>query len=365
MSLPTNFEFGDELISAPGNLLDRVVELGFLPTDDAELRLKKVALTLVPLIIGPLAFVWGSIYLLLGHFLSGLIPMSYSIISAVSLTYFFRTKRTWFIQYSQLFLVLVLPFLLMWSLGGFSAGSMVMIWAVFSPIAALMYLEKRYALMWFLMYFLLILISVLIDDHVAAIFAPLPQIAKSIFYLLNMGCGSAGLFLLISYAFSEEKRAIESDLRIAASAFESQESLMITDANGVILRVNQAFTEYTGYTAEEVVGKTPRLLKSGRHDAAFYRDDVGHPLPGPEHGRAKSGIGARMARSIPNGSRSPPSKGGDGVVTHYVGSHFDIIGTQGGRGKDTATGVLRPAHPAAQPAAADGPAQSGNGFQCA
>ncbi|MGB8078165.1 MAG: EAL domain-containing protein [Gallionella sp.] len=311
------------MISAPGNLLDRVVELGFLPTDDAELRLKKVALTLVPLIIGPLAFVWGSIYLLLGHFLSGSIPMSYSIISAVSLTYFFRTKRTWFIQYSQLFLVLVLPFLLMWSLGGFSAGSMVMIWAVFSPIAALMYLEKRYALMWFLMYFLLILISVLIDDHVAAIFAPLPQIAKSIFYLLNMGCGSAGLFLLISYAFSEEKRAIESDLRIAASAFEAQEGLMVTDANGVILRVNQAFIDTTGYTAEEIIGRTPRILKSGRHNEEFFRamwESIARTgtWQGEIWDRRKNG------EIYPKWLTISAVKGGDGVITHYVGSHFDI-----------------------------------------
>ena len=65
---------------------------------------------------------------------------------------------------------------------------------------------------------------------------------------------------------------IEETTRIAASAFESQESMMITDAKGVILRVNKAFTESTGYTAEEVVGKNPRrMLKSGRHNAEFYR----------------------------------------------------------------------------------------------
>ena len=69
---------------------------------------------------------------------------------------------------------------------------------------------------------------------------------------------------------SKRKQA-EAELRIAATAFESQESLMITDAESVILRVNKAFTETTGYTAEEVVGQTPRIFKSGRHDEAFYR----------------------------------------------------------------------------------------------
>jgi len=68
-----------------------------------------------------------------------------------------------------------------------------------------------------------------------------------------------------------ERKHVESDLRIAAVAFNSQESIMITDAHGVIMRVNQAFTQNTGYTAEEAVGQTLRLLKSGRHNADFYR----------------------------------------------------------------------------------------------
>ena len=67
-----------------------------------------------------------------------------------------------------------------------------------------------------------------------------------------------------------ERKQAEKDLRIAATAFESQESIIITDAENSILRVNRAFTEVTGYTAEEVVGKNPRLLQSGRHNANFY-----------------------------------------------------------------------------------------------
>ena len=49
----------------------------------------------------------------------------------------------------------------------------------------------------------------------------------------------------------------EAELRIAAAAFESQQGMFITDAQGVILRVNQAFTLTTGYSAEEAVGKAP------------------------------------------------------------------------------------------------------------
>ena len=303
--------------------LVKTVELGFLPTDDAELRLKKLALTLVPMIIGPFAFIWGMIYFVLGHHLSGSIPMSYSIISALSLAYFFKTKRTHFLQSSQLTLVLLLPFLLMWSLGGFSAGSMVMIWAIFSPIAAVMFLEKQAALKWFFMYFLLVLISVLIDKPLAAAIMPLPDFARSIFYLLNLGFGSAGLFLLVSYSLNEEKQAVKADLRIAASAFEAQEGLMITDAEGVILRVNQAFIDCTGYAAEDVVGQTPRFLRSGRHDEDFYRTmwesiSQSGSWQGEIWDRRKNG------EIYPEWLTISAVKNDDGVVTHYVGSHIDI-----------------------------------------
>lgn len=70
---------------------------------------------------------------------------------------------------------------------------------------------------------------------------------------------------------NQELRAAEEDLRLAAVAFESHDSMMVTDHQGRILRVNGGFTRMTGFTPEEVIGKTPRLLRSGRHTSAFYR----------------------------------------------------------------------------------------------
>jgi len=61
-------------------------------------------------------------------------------------------------------------------------------------------------------------------------------------------------------------------LRISAATFEAQEGIMITDPDANILRVNHAFEALSGYSAEEMIGKNPRILQSGRHDKAFYRD---------------------------------------------------------------------------------------------
>ncbi|MBN9421368.1 MAG: EAL domain-containing protein [Candidatus Accumulibacter sp.] len=69
-----------------------------------------------------------------------------------------------------------------------------------------------------------------------------------------------------------ERKLADEQLRVAAVAFESQEGMMVTDATGVILRVNRAFCELTGYAADDVVGQTPAILKSGRQDREFYRE---------------------------------------------------------------------------------------------
>ena len=69
-----------------------------------------------------------------------------------------------------------------------------------------------------------------------------------------------------------ERKALEEKLRLAAMVFDNmRDGVLITDPDGRILAVNQAFSAITGYTADEARGKTPGILRSGRHDADFYR----------------------------------------------------------------------------------------------
>ncbi|ALP54003.1 hypothetical protein Tel_13155 [Candidatus Tenderia electrophaga] len=69
-----------------------------------------------------------------------------------------------------------------------------------------------------------------------------------------------------------ERKSIEAEMHLAAQVFEqSREGIMITDADRTIVMVNKAFTEITGYEAAEALGKTPRLVSSDRHDAAFFQ----------------------------------------------------------------------------------------------
>ncbi|WP_341315619.1 EAL domain-containing protein [Paraburkholderia sp. IMGN_8] len=120
-----------------------------------------------------------------------------------------------------------------------------------------------------------------------------------------------------------ERKQVETELRIAAVAFDSLEPMMITDASAKILRVNSAFTECTGYTAEEIVGQTPRVLQSGRHDAAFFHEmwEAIHRAGGWQGeiwDRRKNGD------VYPKWLTISAVMGEDGIVSHYVGTHHDI-----------------------------------------
>ena len=121
---------------------------------------------------------------------------------------------------------------------------------------------------------------------------------------------------------AERKRA-EQSLRIAAITFECQEGMMITDAEQVILRVNQAFTEITGYEGEEVIGKTPRLLSSGRHDVTFYKA-MWESIQRSGSWRGEIWNRRKGGEVYPEWLSITAVKGGDGNVTHYVGTFADI-----------------------------------------
>ncbi len=68
-----------------------------------------------------------------------------------------------------------------------------------------------------------------------------------------------------------EKKQAEHEQRLFATAFQTKEGIMIADANFRIVRVNQAFSDITGYSAQEALGNKPAMLKSGRHTPLFFQ----------------------------------------------------------------------------------------------
>ncbi|MGZ5007313.1 MAG: EAL domain-containing protein [Methylobacter sp.] len=115
----------------------------------------------------------------------------------------------------------------------------------------------------------------------------------------------------------------EEELRIAAVAFEAQEGIMITNADNVILRVNRAFTQITGYSAEELIGQTPRQLKSGQHDEAFYAQ-MWESIHRTGSWQGEIWDQRKNGEVYPKWLTITAVKDNAGNITHYVGLHSDI-----------------------------------------
>lgn len=115
----------------------------------------------------------------------------------------------------------------------------------------------------------------------------------------------------------------EAELRVAAAAFESHESMFVTNAQVEILRVNHAFTALFGYAASEVVGQNPRLFKSGRHEADFYATmwtelQEHHSWQGEIWNTRKNG------EEFPCWQCITAVCDEAGLITHYVATQTDI-----------------------------------------
>ena len=89
--------------------------------------------------------------------------------------------------------------------------------------------------------------------------------------LLKNSMGLPLCFITSVRDITERKQA-EEDTKLSDLLFQnSTEAMTITDGDGAVLKINPAFTKLTGYTADEVIGKNPKILQSGRHDRAFYQ----------------------------------------------------------------------------------------------
>ncbi|HEY0841844.1 PAS domain S-box protein [Methylotenera sp.] len=139
---------------------------------------------------------------------------------------------------------------------------------------------------------------------------------------LNWDADEKDNVLRIAITDISKLKLAEAELKIAATVFESYEPMVVTDAHSVILRVNKAFTETTGYTAAEAVGKTPKLLASGLHDDAFYAqmwesiNTQGHWI-GEIHNKHKN------ANIYIEHMHITAIKNHWGEVTHYTGIFTD------------------------------------------
>jgi class 3 adenylate cyclase len=264
-------------VKALPDWLRRLTDIGALASDSEEERLRKSVLVLSSSLITTLAFAWVGTYAVLGLWLSAAIPFTYQLASAASIYTFARTRRYRLFRTSQLWMSLLLPFALQWSLGGFANSSAVSLWAFTCPVGALLFVGARQAVPWFVCFGALVAFSGLIDPTLAASPPHIPSGVVVAFFVLNiLGVSTTAYVLLQYFVRAREQARAELEVERAKSeglllnVLPASVASRLKESNEVIA---DGFPSATVLFAD-IVGFTPLAQELAPADTVALLDKV-------------------------------------------------------------------------------------------
>ena len=309
--------------------LDRLVSACSLASDSDEDRQRKGALALAASFIALLAIVWVATYAALGLWLSAAIPFAYQVVSVTGLVLLVRTKRYEGFRTAQVGLMLLLPFLLQWSLGGFVDSSAVCLWALMAPVGALVFAGAERSIPWFVAFIVLLAVSAGLEPVLPGRAADIPDALAVSFFALNLGAVSLTLFLLLQYFVRARERAH----RLLVAEQEQSERLLLNvlpatiaerlkRSEGVIAErseeVSVLFADLSGFTPaverlppEAVVTLLDEIFSA--FDALVEQEGLekiktlgdgylvaaGIPVPRADHAQAAAELALAMQVTLP------------------------------------------------------------------
>ncbi|MGH2674825.1 MAG: adenylate/guanylate cyclase domain-containing protein [Actinomycetota bacterium] len=248
--------------------IDRIAAIGVLPSDTDQERLRKATLTLASVLITPLALVWVVTYWALGEPQGAAAPLIYQVVSLTNLIVFARTKRYRFFRFSQIFLMLLLPFAFQLALGGFVPSSGVIMWAVWAPFGALMFQGRRAAGRWLAAFLLLAVVAALLEPVLIPVSIPVGVIVA--FFVLNIGGMAATTYALLQYFVRERERAQEESERLLLNVLPEPIARRLKSTTGVIA---DGFEEATVLFAD-IVDFTPMSERIAPAEVVVLLDEV-------------------------------------------------------------------------------------------
>ena len=305
-------------------LLERLADIGARPEDSHDDRLREGTLILASVAIALLAVVWVVTYLAYGYPVSASIPATYQVVTVIELIVLSRTKRFETFRTTQLLAFLVLPALLQASLGGFVASSGMVLWSLFTPLAALALLGLRRSIPWLVAYVVELLLLALLDPRLAQDPASLPDAIVTAFFALNIVGVTLSSFVMLAYFVHQRElvhRALEAEQerseRLLLNVLPGPIAERLKRHEGVIAEQHDAvtvlFADLVGFTAHsaemearELVSLLDRIfsafdaiadaegLEKIKTIGDAYMVAGGIPSPRPDHVQAV----ARMALAM-------------------------------------------------------------------
>src|SRR5829696_2651176 len=240
--------------------LSRLVAIGALPGDSDELRLRKAVLVLSSTLMASLACVW----------VSAAIPLAYQLASAISIAAFASSRRFELFRRGQLYMSLLLPFALQWSLGGFEASSAVCLWAATSPLGALLFAGARQSVPWFVAFAALVALSAAIDPALAAHADDIPEGVVVAFFALNIVGPAATAYALLQYFVRARERALAESERLLLNVLPEAVAARLKERDGIIA---DDFPDVTVLFAD-IAGFTPLAQRLSAPDLVSLLDRV-------------------------------------------------------------------------------------------
>ena len=335
------------------------------PNDTEELQLQKTLMLALTLSLVPITAFWGVIYLIFNEPLAAAIPLTYSLISAISVVIFSRIQNYEFFRFSQLLFLLFLPFSLMVVLGGFVNASAVILWSIISPISALVFPGTRHARRWLLAYLGLVVVSGFLQTVVRPT-NNLPPLLINIFFVMNITTVSSITFATLYYFISQRDQAHtllqaeqQKSERLLLNVLPKEIALILKDEDRTVAQhfdsASILFADLVGFTSlslqmtpEEMVNLLNEIfshfdslvdkfdLEKIRTVGDGYMVAAGVPSPRPDHCQTIARLALEMSAYMNN---PPPFSGQPiafrmgidtgpmiGGVIGHTKFHYDVWG---------------------------------------
>ncbi|MEW6468651.1 MAG: SpoIIE family protein phosphatase [Bacteroidota bacterium] len=262
------------------------------PGDSESEKLKKSSLLIVSFPFALAGIVWGLLYFVNGLPLPAAIPFGYGILSLASIAQFVIWKQFRFFRFSQILLILLLPFLLQLSLGGFISSSAVIMWALIAPLGALTFYDVRRSAWWFAGFALLVVAAFFLNGLLPRyIHNSISETFINRLFLMNL-LGVSTLVYAMQYYFARRQEVLK-------QAVETQHAEITENNRAITDSINYARRiQFTLLAHDELLRNNlkdhfilfkPKDIVSGdfywatKRGGKFYLavcDSTGHGVPG-------------------------------------------------------------------------------------
>ena len=329
--------------------LERLGRIGASPADDDDLAVKKRFLVLSSIFVLPPSVLWGLIYLAYDERAAAAIPLGYTVVSSVGIVAFGLTRSFRLFRALELLLILLLPFLLQFTLGGFVPSSSVILWAMLCPFGALVFADVRSAFRWFGAFVVLVVVSAVLQERTTN---NLPPVLVTGLFVLNVTVVSTIVFvllatfvrqiareharaegLLLSILPAPIARRLKRSPGIIADAYEEATILFADVVNSTPLTSSLTPRAMVALLDEYIARFDALAREHGAEKIRTIGDNwmgvVGVPIPRPDHARRA----AELALAMLDYARERQARGGTSLEFRIGINSGPVIGGVIGRDK--------------------------------